>query len=114
MPEVGFGQSPPGLAQELSVRLRRGGRRRGHDRVITVGRDDHPGVATQTCGVAPAWTARMPRPDLLPEHGDAAIRGAQVLQGMDGDRPLPDLGFVVAGLPLTRLVGVRWGADQGA
>ena len=53
-------------------------------------------------------------PDLLPKHGDAAIRGAQMLQAMDGNRPLPDLGLIVAGLPLARLVGVARRAGRGA
>ena len=42
---------------------------------------------------------------LAPEHHDAAIGGADVLQSVDGDRPLRDLRLVVAGLSLTGLVG---------
>src|SRR5580693_8201314 len=42
---------------------------------------------------------------LAPEHPDAAIGGADVLQSVDGDRPLRDLCLIVAGLPLTGLVG---------
>ena len=35
-----------------------------------------------------------------------AIGGPKVLQAMDGNGPLTDLGLVVTGLPLARLVGV--------
>jgi hypothetical protein len=44
-------------------------------------------------------------PKLLPEHDDPAVRGRQVLQAVNGDRSLTDLGFVIAGSPLT-LVGI--------
>src|SRR5207248_2329175 len=46
-------------------------------------------------------------PDLVAEHGDAAIRRAEVLQAVDGDGPLRHLGLVVTGAPLTFLVGFR-------
>jgi hypothetical protein len=57
----------------------------------------------------PSGTARPDRvnstPKLLPEHDDPAVRGRQVLQAVNGDRSLTDLGFVIAGSPLT-LVGI--------
>ncbi len=44
---------------------------------------------------------------LIPEHHDPAIGGADMLQSVDGDWPLRDLCLIVAGLPLTGLVGIR-------
>jgi hypothetical protein len=64
--------------------------------------------------VSASWAIRSsPFPDRsdsmakqLPEHGEPTVRGSQVLQAMDGDRPLTDLSLVVAGLPLTRFVRI--------
>src|ERR1700732_4015827 len=43
--------------------------------------------------------------DVVTEHAHPAIRRADVLKPMDRDGPLRDLGLVVAGVPLTFLVG---------
>src|SRR5262249_33669980 len=45
-------------------------------------------------------------PQLLPEHDDAAICGPQMLQAVDSNGSLTDLGLVVARLPLPHLVGI--------
>src|SRR5262244_3354556 len=65
-----------------------------------------PIVSLQYVGILPCLDSANTPPELLPEHNDAAICGPQVLQAVDGNGPLTDLGLVVAGLALARLIGI--------
>ena len=85
-----------------------------HDGVIAVCRNDLAGFPAQAIRSLTGLDGANAPPELLPEHDDAAIGGPQVLQAVDGDRPLTDLRLVVAGLPLTGLVGSRRRAGRGA
>src|SRR5215475_15925425 len=107
MREVGLCQFPPSRVHELSILFCRRCRRDTHDGVIAVCRDKLVGFPAQALGSLPCLYRTNTTPELLPEHDDAAICGSQVLQTVDGNRPLTDLGLVVAGLPLARFVGIR-------
>src|SRR5216683_8048100 len=104
--EIGLCQFPPSRAHELLVLRRRRCRRDTHDRVIAVCRNNLAGFPAQAVGSLPCLDRAHTPPELLPEHDDAAICGPQVLQAVDGNGPLTDLGLVVAGLPLARLVSI--------
>ena len=112
--EIGFRQFPPSRAQELLVPLCRRCRRNAYDSVIAVCRDKLAGISAQAVGSLPCLDCVNPPPEPLPEHNDAAIRGPQMLQVVDGNGPLTDLSFIVTGLPLARLVGVERVAGRGA
>src|SRR3984893_255750 len=98
---------PSGLAHQPPIRRRGFRRRYMHDCIVTVGRDDFAGAMAQPDGVAAGADGPDAASDLIAEHADAALRRAEVLQAVDRDRPLRDLGLVVAGVPLTFLVGIR-------
>src|SRR5712691_12850156 len=104
--EIGLCQLPPSRAHELLVLRRRRCRRDTHDRVIAVCRNNLAGFPAQAVGSLPCLDGANTPPELLPEHNDAAIRGPQVLQAVDGNRPLTDLCLVVAGLALACLIGI--------
>src|SRR5262245_26012118 len=104
--EIGLGQFPPSRAHELLIFLHGWCRRDTHDRVIAVCWNNLAGFPAQAIGRLPCLHSANTPPELLPKHDDTAICGPQVLQAMDGNGPLTDLGLVVAGLPLARLVGV--------
>src|SRR4051812_15896538 len=106
MCEIGLSQFPPSHPHELLVLLRRRCRRDTHDSVIAVRRDNLAGFPAQAVGSLPCLDRANTPPELLPKHDDTAICGPQVLQAVDGNRPLTDLGLIVAGLPLARLVGI--------
>src|SRR5213593_1771798 len=105
MCEIGLRQFPPSRAHELLVLLRGRCRRDMHDRVIAVCWNNLAGFPAQAVGSLPCLHRANTPPELLPEHDDAAIRGPQMLQAVDGNGPLTDLGLIVAGLLLARLVG---------
>src|SRR5712691_2959839 len=105
MCEIGLRQFPPSRAHELLVILCRGCRRDLHDRIIAVCRNNLAGFPAQAVGSLPGLHRANPPPELLPEHDDAAIRGPQMLQAVDGNGPLTDLGLIVAWLPLACLIG---------
>src|SRR5262249_50863488 len=77
-----------------------------HDRVVAVRRRDRSGDPRRAIGRFPGLHGADALPELVPEHDDPSIRGPEVLEAVDGDRALTDLGLVVAGLPLTRLVSI--------
>src|SRR5215475_486990 len=106
MCEIGLRQFPPSRTHELLILRRRRCRRDTHDRVIAVCRDKLTGFPAQAIGSLPCLHRANTPPELLPEHDDAAIRGPQVLQAVDGNGSLTDLGLVVTGLPLARFVGI--------
>src|SRR5262249_13929512 len=106
MCEIGLGQLPPSRAHELLVLRRRRCRRNTHDRIIAVCRNNLAGLPTQAVGSLPCLDCTNTPPELLPEHDDTAICGPQVLQAVDSNGSLTDLGLVVAGLPLARPVGI--------
>src|SRR5208282_712367 len=68
---------------------------------------DRAGLVAQATGFIAFSDGPYAASDLVAERGDAAIGGAEVLQAVDRDRPLRDLGFEVTGVPLTFLVGFR-------
>src|SRR5262245_55226252 len=106
MCEIGFRQFPASRAHELLVLLRRWCRRDAYDGVIAVCRDKFVGFPAQAVGSLPCLDCMNPPPEPLPEQNNAAICSPQMLQAVDGNGPLTDLGLIVAGLPLARLVGV--------
>src|SRR5215813_13960811 len=106
MCEVGLRQFPSSRVHELSILFGRRCRRDTHDGVIAVCRDQLVGFPAQALGSLPCLYRTNTAPELLPEHDDAAIRDPQVLQAVDGNRSLSDLGLIVAGLPLASLVGI--------
>ena len=106
MGEIRFCQFPPGRAHESPVILSRRCGRDAHDRVIAIRADDRVGFPAQPVRSSSVLGRSDTLAKQLPEHGDSTVRGSQVLQAMDGDRPLTDLSFVVAGLPLTRFVRI--------
>src|SRR5262249_23069697 len=65
-------------------------------------------IPVETLRIVPGLHGTNTPADLLPKHDDPTIRGTQVLQTMDGDGPLPDLGLVIPGATLTGLVRVRF------
>src|SRR5260370_4940711 len=101
MGKTGLCQFPPGPAHELPVILRRRCGRDAHDRVIAIRGDDRAGFAAHAVRSSPVLDRVDTVPKLLPEHDNPAVRGPQVLQAVNSDRPLTDLAFVVAGFPLT-------------
>src|SRR3989449_9963749 len=105
MCEIGLRQFPPCRAHELLVLFCRGCRQDTHDRIIAVCRNNLAGFPAQAVGSLPCLHCANTPPELLPEHDDAAIRGPQMLQAVHGNGPLTDLGLIVAGLLLARLVG---------
>src|SRR2546428_11733604 len=106
MCKIGLRQLPPCRGHDLLVFLRCWCRRDMHDGVIAVCRNNLAGFPAQAVGSLPCLDSANTSPELLPEHDDAAIRGPQMLQAVDGNGPLTDLGLIVAGLPLARLVGI--------
>src|SRR5215471_6976975 len=102
MCEVGLCQFPPSCAHELLILFCRRCQRDTHDGVIAVCWDKLAGLPAQAVGSLPRLYRTNTTSELLPEHDDTAICGPQVLQTMDGNGPLTDLGLVVAGLPLAR------------
>src|SRR6516165_12324818 len=106
MREIRCSELPPGRTHELLVLFRRWCRRDAHDGVIAVGRNNLPGFPAQAVRRLPGLDRTHPPPELLPEHNDTAIRDSQVLQAMNRNGPLRDLGLIVAGLALARLVGL--------
>ena len=106
MCEIGLRQLPPGRVHKLLILLGCRCRRDAHDGVIAVCRNNLAGFLAQAVRSLPCLDGANTPPELLPEHNDAAIRRPQVFQAVDSNRPLTDLGLVVAGLPLARLVGI--------
>src|SRR5262245_50678371 len=106
MCEIGFRQFPPSRTHELLVRLRRRCRRDTYDRVIAVCRDKLAGFPAQAVGSLLCLDCVNPPPEPVPERNNASIRGPQMLQTVDGNGPLTNLGLIVTRLPLARLVGV--------
>jgi len=106
MGEIGPCQFPPSCAHKLPVILRRAGGRDAHDRVIAICSDDRSLSPAQAVWSSSALDPADAMAKPLPEHDDPAVRRAKVLQAVDGDRSLTDLGLVIAGLPLTRLIGI--------
>ena len=106
MSEIGFCQFPPSRAQELPVILSRRCWWDAHDRVIAVRTDDRPGLPARAVGYSPVLGRADAAPKLLPEHGDPAVRGSKVLQAVNCNWPLADLGLVVAGSPLTGFLAI--------
>src|SRR4030095_7012419 len=106
MVEIGLGPLPPRCAHELLICLHSRCRRNTHDRVIAVCWNNFAGFPAQAIGSLPCLNSANTPPELLPKHDDTTICGPQVLQAMDSNGPLTDLGLVVTGLPLARLVGV--------
>src|ERR671935_824904 len=100
MCEIGLRQFPPSRAHELLVLLRRRGRRDTHDGVIAICWDNLASFPAQAVGSLPCLDRANTPPELLPKHDDAAICGPQMLQAVDGNGPLTDLGLIVAGLSL--------------
>src|SRR5580765_352867 len=103
--EIGLGQGPPRRTHELQILLCGWPGWYPHDCVIAIGRNDGPRVSTEALRVLSCLNGANAPPDLLSEHRDPAIRGSQVLQPMDGDRPLSDLRLIVSRAALTRLIG---------
>src|SRR5262249_18685196 len=77
-------------------------------RIITIGRNDGPSISVDTLRIVAGLHGTNTPADLLPKHDDPAIRGTQVLQTMDGDRPLPNLRLVISRATLTGLIGARF------
>jgi hypothetical protein len=94
MCEIGLGQFLPGHAHELPVLRRRWGRGDTHSCVVTVGRHNPAGFPVQAVESLPCLDGANASPELLPEHSDAALHGPQVLQAVDSNRRLTDLGFI--------------------
>ena len=97
--EIGLGQFPPGCTHELLIFLHSRCRRNTHNRVIAVCWNNFAGFPAQAIGSLPCLNSANTPPELLPKHDDTTIRGPQVLQAMDGNGPLTDLGLVVTGFP---------------
>src|SRR5262245_26767730 len=106
MREIGFGQSPSRGTHDMPIRFRRRAERHVDDRVIAVGRHDGARLSTEALRRFTGLHGANAPTDLLSEHDDPAIGGPQMLEGMDGDRPLADLRFVVSRTALTGLVRV--------
>src|SRR5689334_6613524 len=105
--DVAFGEPSPGLAHQLLVERWRLCRRNTHYRVVAIGRDHGAVVAKQTIGLFTGLDRADAAPDLVAEHRDAAVGGAEMFETMDGDRALRDLGFEIAGMPLAFLIGIH-------
>src|SRR5947199_10724850 len=103
MLEIGFRQAPSRRAHELPILFRSGAGRDTDDGVVAVGRNDGAGFLTQALGRFARLHGSNAPADLLSEHDDPPISGTQVLEGVDGHRPLADLRFVVPGAALTGL-----------
>src|SRR5436189_4742647 len=101
MLEIAFGQPPPGLAHQLPIRHRIFRGRHSYDCVVTVGWNNFAGAMAQPDGVATGADGPDASSDLVAEHAHPTVRGTEVLQAVDGDGPLRDLGLVVAGVSLT-------------
>jgi hypothetical protein len=78
-----------------------------HDCVVTVSGYDRAVVTAQTNGFVSCFDGPYAASDLVAKHADAAICSAEVLQAVDGDGPLRDLGFIVPGVALACLAGFR-------
>src|SRR5262245_32054120 len=83
--EIRLSQRFPSGAHELLIFLQGWCSRDTHHRVITVGRNDGPGVPGEALRVAACLHGTDTPAELLPEHDDPTVRGAQVLQAVDGD-----------------------------
>gem|GEM_PF-3908828 len=97
--EIGLGQFPPGCTHELLIFLHSRCRRNTHNRVIAVCWNNFAGFPAQAIGSLPCLNGANTPPELLPKHDDTTICGPQVLQAMDSNGPLTDLGLVVTGFP---------------
>jgi hypothetical protein len=64
-----------------------------------------PALWVTPWGSSPCFDGPDAAACLVAEHGDAAIRRAEVREPMDRDGPLRNLGLVVAEVPLTFLLG---------
>ena len=76
-----------------------------HDRLARIGRHRTVRDPIDSLGVLALGNRFDALAQHLAQHGDAAVRRAEVLGGMDRDRPLADLGVVVPGETLPFLVG---------
>ena len=107
--QIRLGERPSRPPHDRAVLVGRRGRRHRHDGVVAVGRDDSAGVAKETLRILSFLDGPDAPSRLLTEHDDTAIRGAKVLEPVDGHRALPDLRLVVARASLTGLVGIGGG-----
>src|SRR5262245_61401038 len=64
-----------------------------------------PASRTRSSGSRPAWTARIPCRSRCRNMMMPRSVAREVLEAVDGDRPLAHLGFVVAGVGVARVVG---------
>src|SRR5262245_50348148 len=108
MLEIRLSQRLPSSPHEVLLLLRCVGRSDTHHRVITIGWNDGPSISVDTLRIVPCLHGTNTPANLLPKHNDSAIRGTQVLQTMDGDRPLPNLRLIISRATLTGLIGVRF------
>src|SRR6516225_4071430 len=91
MSQIGLCQFPPGRAHELSVILLRRCERDAHYGVVGVGADDRVGFPAQTVRTSSILDRADTMAQQLTEHCHSTVRHPQVLQTVDGDRPLTDL-----------------------
>ena len=76
-----------------------------HHGVVAVRGNDRIGTK-EALGVGAGRYRVDPPLELAAEHRNAAVAGTEMLEVVDGDRPLPDLGLVVTRLALTFFVDV--------
>jgi hypothetical protein len=104
--------APCGVVIRLTVHCRIVLGQPTYDRVVAVGRDDGAFFAAQIREGMAVPDGPNAAPDQVAEYADPAIGGAEMLQAVDGDGSLRDLRLIIAGMPLTFLIGSR--GDLGA
>ena len=62
------------------------------------------GLRFRPVGSLPFFSARIPSLIQFAHHGDSLVRGAEMLQGVNGDRPLTDLCLKVSRQSLAFLI----------
>src|SRR5580658_5299394 len=77
-----------------------------HHGIVAIGRTDRAGLTAEAKGIPTGLHSPRTAPQLIAEHADPAVGLRQMLEPVNGDRPLRNLRFEVARPPLSFLRGI--------